>query len=153
VEGSSANPHDIGVWYDPAALKWTIFNQDVAAMPVGSRFFWCEFCGLPPGAAGTNFHEATAGNTIGTTTYPSFANDPRRWMLVTQAFNVTGDTDVRNPHPIGVWWDDLLDGWTIANQDAVSIPLGAQFSFLTTALIDAHGFENGSTAGWAAFVP
>lgn len=32
------NAHVVGVWYAPAQGKWTIFNEDLAAMPVGAKF-------------------------------------------------------------------------------------------------------------------
>lgn len=32
------NPHAVGVWYAPGLGKWTIFNEDVSAMPVGAKF-------------------------------------------------------------------------------------------------------------------
>ena len=32
------NDHLIGVWYDPDAEQWAIFNQDRAAMPEGAAF-------------------------------------------------------------------------------------------------------------------
>ena len=39
-EGSSNiyNDHPIGVWYDPTAQRWAIFNQDRETMPVGTAF-------------------------------------------------------------------------------------------------------------------
>ncbi|MBA2440867.1 MAG: hypothetical protein H0V53_00450 [Rubrobacter sp.] len=32
------NDHPVGVWYDPDAQEWAIFNQDLAAMPDGASF-------------------------------------------------------------------------------------------------------------------
>jgi len=32
------NPHVVGVYYDTYYQKWSIFNQDIAAMPVGAAF-------------------------------------------------------------------------------------------------------------------
>lgn len=32
------NNHPIGVWYDPNAKKWAIFNQDRSSMPEGAAF-------------------------------------------------------------------------------------------------------------------
>ncbi len=32
------NDHSIGVWYDPNAQRWAVFNQDLAAMPEGTAF-------------------------------------------------------------------------------------------------------------------
>ena len=30
--------HNIGVWYEPVARRWAIFNQDLAPVPAGSTF-------------------------------------------------------------------------------------------------------------------
>jgi hypothetical protein len=32
------NDHPVGVWYDPSAQRWAIFNQDRQAMPEGAAF-------------------------------------------------------------------------------------------------------------------
>ena len=32
------NDHPVGVWYDAAAKRWAVFNQDRAAMPEGAAF-------------------------------------------------------------------------------------------------------------------
>jgi hypothetical protein len=37
-EGGTYNAHPIGVWYDPSAQRWAIFNQDREAMPGGAAF-------------------------------------------------------------------------------------------------------------------
>jgi hypothetical protein len=39
-EGSPGiyNAHPIGVWYDPEAQRWAVFNQDLADMPVEAGF-------------------------------------------------------------------------------------------------------------------
>src|SRR5918998_941076 len=36
--GDGDYDHNIGVWYEPEAQKWAIFNQDLAAVPGGSTF-------------------------------------------------------------------------------------------------------------------
>lgn len=36
--GGTYNNHATGVYYDPASSKWTIFNQDLAAIPAGAAF-------------------------------------------------------------------------------------------------------------------
>jgi hypothetical protein len=36
--GSPAHPHALGVFFEPTAQKWAIFNQDQSPMPVGRSF-------------------------------------------------------------------------------------------------------------------
>lgn len=36
--GSPTHPHALGVFYEPTAQKWAIFNQDQSPMPVGRSF-------------------------------------------------------------------------------------------------------------------
>ena len=36
--GGTYNDHSVGVWYDAAAKRWAIFNQDRSAMPEGVAF-------------------------------------------------------------------------------------------------------------------
>jgi len=38
--GCILNNHTIGVWYDPIAARWAIYNVDLAPMPVGTQFFY-----------------------------------------------------------------------------------------------------------------
>jgi hypothetical protein len=33
-----SNPHQIGVYYSPSAQRWSLFNQDLATMPLGAEF-------------------------------------------------------------------------------------------------------------------
>lgn len=37
-DGGTYNDHSVGVWYDDAAARWAIFNEDRAPMPEGAAF-------------------------------------------------------------------------------------------------------------------
>ena len=56
--------HNIGVWYEPVARRWAIFNQDLAPVPAGSTF---EV--VVPQASEKFLHEADLLNTAGNYTY------------------------------------------------------------------------------------
>lgn len=36
------NDHPIGVWWDPESQRWNIYNEDLAAMPLGAQFVVVE---------------------------------------------------------------------------------------------------------------
>jgi hypothetical protein len=37
--GCVFNPHAVGLWYDPGAGRWSIYNVDVTPIPLGAKFF------------------------------------------------------------------------------------------------------------------
>ncbi len=47
-------------------------------------------------------------------------------LIVTQQYL----TDVYNPHPVGVWYNEGTERWNIFNEDEVDIPEGAAFNVL-----------------------
>ncbi len=99
--GDAENDHPIGVWYDGGANKWAVFNQDLAAMPVGADFNVL----IPPTGADAFVHTATAANIAGHYTYidhPLTNENPNAIVLVTQNWNPGGGSGTYNDHPIGV---------------------------------------------------
>jgi hypothetical protein len=121
--GGTYNPHPVGVWYDGA--MWSIFNEDLAAMPIGATF---NVAVAPP--SDTVFvHLATENNTSGNSTvisHPDSDDDPNAMLLVTQDWNPGGVGGTYNPSPIGVWYDGSQ--WNVFNQDLSALPVGAAFS-------------------------
>ena len=49
-------------------------------------------------------------------------------LIVTQLYQ--NSTEVYNPHPIGVWYDESTDRWNIFNEDETDIPENAAFNVL-----------------------
>ncbi len=123
--GGVYNDHLIGALVSYGA-KWAIFNQDLAAMPVGVSFN----VSIPAIDAATFFHTAVAWN-ISRQLYrlppPSHRRQPHAIILVTQSFNLlvassasTTPSDRRLVHRV--------IHWSIFNQDGAVMPVGASFN-------------------------
>ncbi|MFN2291481.1 MAG: hypothetical protein ACK2UC_09860 [Anaerolineae bacterium] len=139
------NEHELGVWYDAFEGKWAIFNQDGAAMPVGSDYNVL----IPDPASAVFVHTATAGNTNSHWTYldhPQVNNHPDALLFVTQNWNPGGVGGTYNDHPVGVWYDDTEGKWAVFNQDLIDMPEGAAFNVLVAGA-EAEAFVHDATAG------
>ena len=126
--GGTYNNHPIGVWY--TGTKWAIFNQDIAAMPVGAAFN----VAILTHRADMAVHFATAGNTAGDYTLfdlPETDGHPEAIALATQDWNPPGGSAIYNPHPPGVWYDGVPGEWGVFNEDITAMPLSASFDILT----------------------
>ncbi len=125
--GEIYNDHPIGVWYSPAG-KWSVFNQDGAAMPNGAAFNVF----VPPPGTDVFIHTALSGNIVGTVTYidhPLTNNRPGAMLLVTQNWNPGGTGGTYNNRHIGVAYDSTKGKWNIFNEDgASSMPEHASFN-------------------------
>lgn len=126
--GNVFNPHAVGVFY--TGTRWAIFNQDLAAMPVGVAF---NIEVLLP-AANVFTHRAVAGvnifNNFTTLNHP-LANNPRARVLVTQNYNPGGAASgVYNNNHIAAAYSGA--SWDITNQCiggvCQPIPDGASFN-------------------------
>jgi hypothetical protein len=118
--------HNVGVWYEPGAQKWAIFNQDLAAVSAGATFRVV----LPP-APESFVHRAELDNIVGNAT---FLNDPLTdgkadaVVSVTQNWNPGGGAGVYNDHPVGVLYDEDVQKWAVYNRDGARMPDGAAFN-------------------------
>ena len=125
--GGTYNNHPIGVYYTGG--KWTIFNQDFAAMPPNAAF---NVIVPRPGPGEAVFvHQASAVNTASHVTYidhPLTNGNPTALVLVTPNWNPGGGGGTYNNHPIGVYYDTIHNKWAIFNQDIASIQIGAAFN-------------------------
>ena len=130
VEGA-AYDHNIGVWYEGAAQKWAIFNQDRAAVPVGASF---EV--VIPQASAEFVHQADLLNTAGNYTYldDRLTNgNPDASLSVTQNWNPGGGRGVYNNHPVATLYDAKVKKWAVYNRDGASMPAGAAFNIAVSA--------------------
>jgi hypothetical protein len=142
ASGSSATdgdayPHNIGVWYEPGARKWAIFDQDRAAVPAGATF---EV--LVPRRTDAFVHHAASTNTVGGATYlddPRTNGRPSAVLSVTQNWNPGGGRGVYNDHPIDVVYDEDVHEWAIYNKDGALMPAGAAFN----VAVSSGGEERG----------
>ena len=124
--GGAAYGRNVGVWYEPERERWAIFNQDLAAVPAGSAFE----VAVPP-TSGSFVHRAAQANTVGNATYlddPLVNGEPDAEVSVTQNWNPGGGRGVYNDHPVGVLYDEDVDGWFVYNEDGARMPGGAAFN-------------------------
>jgi len=125
-EGETAYGHNVGVWYEPGAQRWAIFNQDRAAVPAGSAFGVV----VPPADRGL-VHRAELLNTVGNATYlddPLLNGKPDAEVSVTQNWNPGGGGGIYNDHPVGVLYDEDVGEWFVYNEDGARMPEGAAFN-------------------------
>jgi len=123
---SAYDSHPVGVWYDTYSQQWTIFNEDFAAIPIGTSFTVSNFC-TPETIALT----ATASNVQGDAVLinnPATNGNPNASLYATQ--NWTG---TYNPHEIGVYYNIGVGEWAIYNLDLSPMPIGASFDVLPSS--------------------
>jgi hypothetical protein len=121
------NDHYIGVYYEEG--RWTIFNQDMNAMPAGAKFNIHVLLD-----ADTDFqHTAAPGNIYSTSKTqidnPRLNGRANAQFIVTQNWSL-GNT--YNNHPIGVEYDNAANKWRIINVDGAVMPAGAGFNIHIT---------------------
>jgi sortase A len=133
--------HNVGVWYEPQAEKWAIFNQDRAAVPGGTTFQV-----VVPGGPERFVHRSEPGNTTEKGTYlddPLVNGKPAAMLSVTQNWNPGGGAGVYNDHPVSVRYDAGRQRWTIYNTDGSMIPDGAAFNVGVSEGTQATGADAG----------
>jgi hypothetical protein len=144
VVGGTYDSHPIGVIYSSG--KWAIFNQDLAAMPVGAAFNVI----IPTVGAGVFVHTVNPGNVNGNSTdfYSSLTNsNPNAIVLVTPNYNPGGACGcVGANFPIGVLYDNFNSKWGIFTQTGEAMPLNAAFNVFVLP-VGAGVFVHTSTAG------
>jgi hypothetical protein len=119
------NDHPIGVYYYEGGT-WRIFNQDLAAMPVGAAF---NVMVLPDGPD-SFVHTATVANSSGWVTFLNHTRtDHNRHALVfiTSNWNPGGVGGTYNNHHTGVYYE-TDQRWAIFNQDLANMPVNASFN-------------------------
>ena len=129
------HPHQLGVWYDAAAKKWSIFNQDIYPMRIDDSFNVL----IPSVDTSVFVHIARAGNTGDNYTlidHPLTNGRPNSVLLVTSNWNPSGIGYTYLDHPIGVWYSGGQQKWSIFNQDLAPMPEGAAFNVLVAASDD-----------------
>lgn len=142
--GGTYNNHAIGVWY--TGTRWSIFNQDIAAMPIGASFNVT----VSPAANSQIFtHDATAANITSNWTdinNPLPNGKPNAILLTTPNWNPPGQPGVYHNHTIGVWWHALAGKWAVFNQDLDWFTAGPSFNVSGVAAANATEFVHDATA-------
>lgn len=129
------DPHPLGVWYSPYSGKWTVFNEDLAAMPLGTSFSVGSGCIGNDGTSTVERFTATSSNVQGDAVFidDSTTNgNPSAVVYASQAW-----TGTYNAHEIGVYYNGSAAKWAIYNLDLSAMPVGASFDIWT-----------GQTAAW-----
>jgi hypothetical protein len=127
--GGVYNNHPIGVFYIVSVGKWAIFNQDLAAIPVGASFN-INFASTI--VSEVQVHTATSANSAGDFTCindPDANNNPKALVFATPNWNPVGvSVGVYDNHNIGVFYNISKARWCIFNQDLAAIPSSASFN-------------------------
>lgn len=117
----------LGVWYNGS--RWSVFNQDLSAMPENIAFNVY----VPRESDDAFIHTATSENTYDNYTlidHPSTNGNPNAILIVTQNWNPVSSSGVYNNHTIGVWYSEYFEKWSIFNQDISGIPVGSAYNVL-----------------------
>lgn len=120
------NEHHIGVFYNLISGRWAIFNQDMAAMPVGAAFN----VQVLQDAAVDFRHTATVATIFQTSKtqidHPLLNDNPSAKLIVTQNWGSIGG--IYNNNPIGVEYDNAANKWRIVNTNGAAMPENAMFN-------------------------
>jgi len=130
------NPKEIGVYYDSSQGKWTIFNQDISAMPIGAVFNVQVVRD-----ANTGFKQlATVANIVSTSKTEIdnifLNNNNNAQFIITQNWSLAG---IYNNEAIGVEYDNASNRWRIINIDGSAMPVNAGFNVLVSQDGDDYG--------------
>jgi hypothetical protein len=144
----NADNHTIGVWYNPGAQDWSIFNEDGSAMPQAAAFNVYAIGGNPTGPL---VFVTTATSANSAADYTDFSNpiadgNPNATVFVTPNWNPGGNGGTYDASPIGVWYNAGTGHWSIFDEDLSAVPNGASFNVYV-----AYANTNGvfvQTADW-----
>lgn len=117
--------HPLGVWYSTSAARWKIFNQDLAAMPIGAAF--------NVRIDRASVVRATAGTVNANTLYldePNLNGRPEAQIFVTANYNPGGVGGRYLNSNLGVWYDSTRARWGVFRQNLAPMPADAAFNVL-----------------------
>ncbi len=137
--GDGTYDHNIGVWYEPQARQWAIFNQDRAPVAGGTTFQV-----VVPGGPEKFVHRAGPENIEENSTYlddPLVNGRPEVVLSVTQNWNPGGGNGIYNNHPVGIRYDAGRQRWALYNTDGAAIPRGAAFNVAVSEVAQVSGGE------------
>jgi hypothetical protein len=119
--GGVYNNHPVGVYYD--GVRWAIYNEDFAPMPVGTAF-----------AVKLGGTEVITSNAV--TQYagglaiddPSTNGFPGAHLFLTHDWNPPGAPAMYYSKRVATAYDTKLGRWNIVNLDGSPIPTGVSFN-------------------------
>jgi hypothetical protein len=130
--GGVYNNHNIGVWYDSAASEWGVFNEDLAAMPVGVSFNVLVGSGSSNGGQSTLL-KASSANTSGDTVFISNSKttgNPNNVVFATHNWNPNGRGGTYNNVQTGVWFDGSPSQEGVFSENESGPPLKSAYNLL-----------------------
>lgn len=125
VAGAVNNDHHVGVWYDTTLQRWAVYNEDLAAMPVGARF---SIRAMKPSDSAF-IYEVTS--TINLQRWGSFIDHPAlngRPSVAVQVSHVWNPEGGYNDHPVGVAYNTSANKWEVYNEDRGTLQVGTTFA-------------------------
>lgn len=126
--GNGANPHPIGTYYDATTNRWSVFNQDLATIPAGTKFAISVENERNRALHYSHLVTTANRNAYGATMLTSSMLDgnPNARFLAT----VNGKRGpVWNPEEFGAWYDGY-HWWIYSERDGVAssnLTLGTVF--------------------------
>jgi hypothetical protein len=145
------NDHPIGVWYDANQGKWTIFNEDFAAMPNQAGFSVNFNIGRCTALFDMTFTTGTGSLTGATAWIDSPLTNGHSELLLEVTQQWLG---VYNTHPVGVVYNRVLGKWGVMNLDGATMPVSAIFN--VAAVVPGAGFrfttDSGNTSGSSSLI-
>lgn len=121
------DPHPVGVWYNQGSQRWSIFNEDMAPMPIGIVF---NVVVVNPSSSAF-VQVATSANSAYDYTNinnPATNNNPNALLFITPDWNPGGTGGVYDTHYPGVWYNPTTYEWSIFHEDVNPIPNQAAFN-------------------------
>lgn len=119
---SSYNNVNVGLWYNGS--KWTIFNENNAAMTAGKDFnVWL----LNDNKSFVHNVDSTSisySNVYSILDNPLTNNNPDANILVTPRLNSGAYFD----HVLGVWYYDTIGKWILYTEDGTPFTLGLKYN-------------------------
>ncbi len=137
--GGADYDHNVGVWFEPEAQKWAIFNQDQSPVLDGATFQV-----VIPAEPERFVHRSAAENASESGTYldnPLVNGKPDAAPSVTQNWNPGGGEGVYNDHAVDVRYDADREAWEVYNEDGSALPEGASFNVGVPKVALAAGVE------------
>lgn len=110
--GGTYNNRAVGAWYSGG--RWKIFNQDLAAMPIGAAFN----IRIDRSYAVSSTNVVRSGN-VAYLDDPNLNGHPEARLFVTPNFSA-GASYVSAP--LGVWYASGVGKWAVFTQDLSSMP-------------------------------
>jgi hypothetical protein len=147
--GTTSNYHPFGVWYSTSESQWSLFNQNLATMPLGAVYNH-----FVPASGFGNFLHVHSGSIEPETvlTNAAVAGQNDAVIVVTQNWNPAGAAGVYNNSRIAIAGGGV-SGWRIVNTSGNSMPNNAAFNVFSrpagpAALVhtaDIHNTEGSVT--------